>query len=378
MALCFPTVAYKWDSQLGCFKFENGSEIWLLGLDEKERVEKVLGLEFVTVFFNECSQILWPSAEIALNRLAQVVEGLTQRAYYDLNPTTTMHWTYRLFIDKKRPDGRRPVSKPDNYQTMKINPEDNRANLTKEYLEELQDASERNRKRFYEGEYVPSLDGALWTLERIEASRDEEINPDTPEGQERMKALNITRIVLGVDPSGTSGEEDERSGDIGIVVAGRQPGREGRGFILEDSTCNEHPEQWGKRCARLVDKWGVDCVVVEKNFGGEMARHVLKTGGVSCRIKDVTASRGKHIRAEPPAALYEANRISHCGRFDELEEELCLFATDGYKGPRSPNRADAEIWALTELFGKTILGNDTKIISGGRPFFARPENRLDL
>lgn len=377
--LCFPGLEIKWEDALGRFKLGNGSEIWLLGLDEKERVEKILGLEFATIFFNECSQIPWPSADVALTRLAQVIEGCTQRAYYDLNPTTTMHWTYRLFIEGKHPDGRRKLARPDNYKAWKINPEDNRENLTREYLDELAEGSESRRKRFYAGEYVPGLDGALWTPEMIERCRGEAFDPTSIEGKLAIRALGINRIVIGVDPSGTSGKEEERSGDVGIVVCGRQNKPKGKGFVLQDATMNAHPGIWGRAVCDLSDKWGADCIVVEKNFGGEMARHTIKSAareGQVIRVKDVTATRGKHIRAEPIAAIYEEERVEHCGVFDELEEELCLMSADGYKGPRSPNRLDAEVWAMTELFGKSPINPGAKVVTGPRPFFGRAENQF--
>ena len=104
---------------------DNGSEIWIGGLDDQEQVEKILGKEYATIFLNECSQIPYASVLVALTRLAQVVGGLTQAAYYDLNPTNKGHWTNVLFGDKRDPISRQPLADPDDYARMFLNPGDN-------------------------------------------------------------------------------------------------------------------------------------------------------------------------------------------------------------------------------------------------------------
>lgn len=371
LALCFPALHVRALDNYTRFVFPNGSEIWLLGLDDKERVDKILGFEFSTIYFNECSQISWTSAETALTRLAQNVPGCRQRAYYDLNPTGNRHWTYRLFIEKKTADGRRKQRRPEQFQWMKLNPADNVENLSKEYLEELENSGPRARKRFWEGEYTPEIDGALWTIERIEQNRELEIDPLSDQGQNDLKRLKISRIVVAVDPSGTTGDEEERSGDVGITVCGRQAGNKARGFLLDDRTGNHSPAQWARIVTELVDKWGADCIVAEKNYGGEMVRSTIKTANPYARVKLVTASRGKHIRAEPVAALSDEGRISHCGRFDDLEDELCNMSTDGYHGQLSPNRLDAMVWGFTELFEKSMVSSSAKVVTGKAPFFQR-------
>lgn len=371
LALCFPGLNVRPLDNNTRWLFPNGSELWLLGLDDKERVDKILGFEFSTIYFNECSQIPWANAEIALTRLAQNVKGCTQRAYYDLNPTGKKHWTFRLFVEGKTPDGRRQLRNPKAYRWMRINPNDNRQNLSKEFLEELANGSARARKRFYEGEYSEDMEGALWSLDKIEQQRVEEIDPLDQEGKRLMAYLGIERIVVAVDPSGTTGAEETRSGDVGIIVAGRTAGGNAHGYVLQDATCNAHPSVWGKVVADLVDKWGADCVVAEANFGGAMVEFVLKGAAQFARYKAVTASRGKHVRAEPIAALSDQGRIHHCGRFDDLEDELCNMSADGYHGQLSPNRLDAMVWAFTELFGKSVVDADAEVVVGAVPMFSR-------
>src|SRR3954469_5477972 len=114
---------------------------------------------------------------------------------------------------------------------------------------------------------------------------------------------------------------------------------------------------WGPALpSRAYHEHKADRLVAEVNFGGGMVEHVIRTADPNVSFSSVTASRGKHIRAEPIAALYEQGRVHHVGGFPELEDELCLFSTTGYMGRRSPNRADALVWALTELMIAPMKG----------------------
>jgi hypothetical protein len=336
MQLCFPGVPYKNNRQDGYVSLPNGSEIWFGGLDDKERVEKILGMEFATLYFNECSQIPRTSVLTALTRLAQKVPGLKNRAYYDLNPVGTAHWSYRQFIEKVDPDTRLPLKNPDNFRHIFMNPGDNLANIDQGYIELLESLPERQRKRFLEGKYLSEIDGALWTLEGLERHRRTE--DDLPLMQ---------RIVVAVDPSGSKGEEDKRSDEIGIVVAGL--GVDNRVYVLADYSGRYSPEQWG---AKVVYAWkthGADRVVGERNFGGDMVRAVVHGADRNAPYKEVTASRGKIPRAEPVSALYEQGRVSHVATFAALEDQMMNFSTSGYLGDKSPDRADALVWAITEL-----------------------------
>jgi hypothetical protein len=342
--LCFPGKRLTEYRQDGFFELVNGSQIWVSGLDDQVRAEKILGQEFATIYFNECSQIPYSSVTLARTRLAQVVPHLnggylTQRAYYDLNPPGKGHWTYQMFVAGVEPDSRQPIADRSQYASLYMNPHDNAANLSPEYLAELASLPERARKRFLDGEYQTEIDGALWTLETLEQGRVENV-PD------------LQRVVVGVDPSGASGDENSRSDAIGIVVAGK--GVDGRGYVLEDLTCRLSPEAWARRAVDAYRRHSADCIVAEKNFGGDMVRAVLRAVDADVPIRLVTASRGKAVRAEPIAALYEQSKVSHVGMFVELEDEMLNFSVSGYQGSKSPNRADALVWVLTELMGKTI------------------------
>lgn len=339
MRLCWPDVPYKSDKTDWFIEFPNGSQIWMGGLDEKERTEKVLGQEYCTVFLNECSQISYGTREIVRTRLAQNV-GLRLKLYYDENPPMRTHWTHRLFIEKRQAEPPfHQLPNPEDYAGLLLNPVDNAENLPEQYLRELQSLGPRARLRFWDGKFGDAAEGALWSFETIERHR--VINhPD------------LQRIVVAVDPSGTKGEEDDRSDYVGIVVVGL--GIDGHAYVLEDLTCKAPPAVWGRVVVSAYDRHAADCVVGETNYGGAMVEHVVKTAASALQTfvsyREVTASRGKVVRAEPVSSLYEQGKIHHVGSHPELEDQLCAFTTAGYMGDRSPDRADALCWAVTQLF----------------------------
>lgn len=223
---------------------------------------------------------------------------------------------------------------------------DNSGNLPKQFLDKLKAryGGTRLGRQELEAEMLEDLVGALWNHEAIDKTRVDE----QPE---------MTRVVVAVDPSGTSGNSD--TGDsIGIVIAGK--GVDGRGYILGDYTCKLSPHGWGRRTAAAYHNFNADRVVAERNFGGAMVEHVIKTVDDNISYKEVTASRGKSIRAEPIAALYEQGKISHVGSFPELEDQMCNMGPEGYVGEGSPDRLDAMVWALTDL----MLGGSNYTLEG--------------
>lgn len=360
MRACFPGVEFKLTSKPSVATFPNGSEIWFSGLDDKERVEKVLGLEFVTIYLNECSQIPQSSRDIAVTRLAQAVDQeieqsdgsikrtpMKPRFYYDCNPPSKAHWSYKMFVSKVDPDTKLSLHNPQDYAWFKINPSDNADNVSEGYLDTLKNLSARLRKRFLEGEFADATPNALFTDEIIETWR--HLGGSLPD---------FVRVVVAVDPSG-SGDADNADNDaIGIAVAAL--GADGNAYVLEDLTVKAGPATWGKIAADAYDRHAADCVVGEINYGGAMVQHTIQTARPRTPYKAVTATRGKAVRAEPLSALYEQGKVRHVGYFRELEDELVAFSTVGYLGDKSPNRADALIWALTELFPGIVSGRKEK------------------
>ena len=337
--LCFPGERLKRHRTEGYFSLENGSEIWIGGLDDQDRVEKILGKEYATIFLNECSQIPYASVLVALTRLAQVAGGLSQAAYYDLNPTNKGHWTNILFGEKRDPISRQPLADPENYARIFLNPRDNAANLTAEYLQSLERLPERQRRRFFEGVYIDDIDGALFSYEGIARARVAE-----------FALARCRRVVVAVDPSGAAGRDDEGADEIGIVVAAK--GDDGHAYVLADRSLRDAPAVWGRAAVRAYHEFKADHIVAEENFGGEMVRFVIRAADPHAPVRVISASRGKVLRAEPVSALYEQGLVHHVGRFAVLEDQLCAFTTQGYRGEGSPDHADALVFAVTELMLK--------------------------
>jgi phage terminase large subunit-like protein len=184
-----------------------------------------------------------------------------------------------------------------------------------------------------DGVLFEDVAGALWTREILERAR---VSGALP----RWK-----RVVVGVDPPATA------EGDAcGIVVCGL--GEDDVAYVLADcSVGGARPEGWARAVAKAAEAWGADRVIAEKNQGGDMVESVLRSVDAGLPVRLVSATRGKDVRAEPVAARFEGGRAKLAGRFPELEDELAgLVVGGGYEGPgRSPDRADACVWAMTEL-----------------------------
>ncbi len=352
MRICFPGVEWKPHSQDGYAELQGGSQIWFAGLDDKDRTEKILGMEFATLYFNECSQIPHGSVDTAMTRLAQRVQtsiegaepGLLKlRAYYDCNPPSQAHWTYRRFVQKVDPETREPMRFPDDYASFAINPADNRDNLSPEYLQQLESLPARMRARFLEGKWADANPNALFPEEHIDRWR-------VIDG----KVPDMVRVVVAVDPSGADDTDNADNDEIGIIVVGL--GTDGNAYLLEDCTVKAGPATWGKVATSAYERHQASCVVGEGNFGGAMVQHTIQVARPRTPFKMVTASRGKVQRAEPFSALYEAGKVRHVGMFPKLEDELSGFSTAGFTGGKSPNRADSLIWALAELFPAMTSG----------------------
>ena len=346
MRLAFPGVTHKMHNQDGFAEVQGDSQIWFAGLDDKERTEKILGMEFATEYFNECSQIPMHSVDTALTRLAQKVqcniEGrepkyLKPRAYYDCNPPNKAHWTYKRFIQKIDPDTKLQLVDPADYASFLINPKDNLENLSSDYLKTLESLPARMRARYLEGRFADANPNALFPDEDIDRWRViDGVIPD------------MVRIVVSVDPSGSDDADNADNDEIGIMVVGL--GTDGNAYVLEDCTVKAGPATWGRVATSAFERHNADVVVGEVNFGGAMVEQTIRVARPRTPFKKVTASRGKVQRAEPFSALYEQGKIRHVGVFPKLEDELAGFSTFGYTGGGSPNRADALIWGLAELF----------------------------
>jgi predicted phage terminase large subunit-like protein len=224
---------------------------------------------------------------------------------------------------------------------------DNRQNLAAGAVDALMEryAGTRLGRQELEGEIVDDVPGALWTRTMLDATRrkvDDEGEPLDDAG----KPIQMSRVVVAVDPSGADGKSDDGD-EIGIIVAGR--GNDGRGYVLADNTCRLSPDGWARMAVTAYHRHRADRIVAERNFGGAMVSAVVRQADRSVPFKEVTASRGKAVRAEPISALFEQGRVSIVGSLPELEDQLCLMTPSGFMGEGSPDRMDAMVWALTEV-----------------------------
>jgi phage terminase large subunit-like protein len=181
------------------------------------------------------------------------------------------------------------------------------------------------------GELIEDREDGLWKRDRLEALTVRLVEP-------------LRRIVVAVDPPAGSGPASV----CGIVVAGVT--ESGRAAVLADcSVAGRSPADWARAVAGAYRRFEADRVVAEVNQGGDMVAVMLKSVEANLPVTMVRATRGKYLRAEPVAALYEQGRVVHAGRFVELEDQMCDFGPDGLSGGRSPDRLDALVWALTAL-----------------------------
>lgn len=196
-----------------------------------------------------------------------------------------------------------------------------------------------NRDRYahiWLGEYEPAVSGAIWKRQFFHRNR-------------RENAPTMNRIVIAVDIAVTSGDNAD---EHGILACGL--GEDKRGYVLKDYSTRGGPMDWANRVVSAYDEMEADAIVIETNQGGDMVKQTIKTVQDGLPIIEVRATKGKHVRAEPIASLYEQDRISHIGTFTELEDQFCLFTRAGYEGNASPDRADAAIWAFNELFPSMV------------------------
>ncbi len=216
---------------------------------------------------------------------------------------------------------------------------DNEANLARNTIKQLYERYGNTRlgRQELEGEVLDDMPGALWNHEIIDTSR----KPAPPE---------LDRIIVAVDPAATSGEEADETGIVAVGVATDPDGYQ-RGYVLADRSLRGTPDEWAAAAVKLYHELDADRIVAEKNQGGEMVSAVLRAKDRNVPVTLVTATRGKIVRAEPISALYEQGRVHHVGRFDKLEDQMCLFTRDADRSPgNSPDRVDALVWGLSSLF----------------------------
>jgi phage terminase large subunit-like protein len=318
-------VRVTWEPSLGRLKWAKGSVAELFSGDHAD------GLRGPEHHFAWCDELAkWRQAEAAWDNLQMGLRaGPRPRALVTTTPRP-MRLLERI--------------KADQWTVMTGGRTKDNVSLPKQFIEVMMATYGGSRigRQELDGELMGEAEGSLFPremMERARVLRDEPSTSSVPPQDERFD-----RVVVGVDPPASS------DGDAcGIVVAGR---RDGKLYVLADlSVEGASPERWARAVARAATEWSASHVVAEANQGGAMVRSVLRAADAELRIRLVHASRGKAARAEPVAIRFETGKAYLAGAFPELEAELAGLRIGGeYDGPsRSPDRADAMVWALTEL-----------------------------
>lgn len=345
----FPSIKYKENKQDYFFEFGEGSQLWIGGTDEKDRVEKILGTEWASILLNETSEQSYDTYETLLTRL-NPPKGVRPLYMMDQNPGNKRHWTFKKFHLLIDPITGQPLSteQKSRQSALLMNPRDNIDNLSEKYITILEGMSEAKRRRFLEGQYSDDTEKALWKRSWIQQTR----KPKPESG--------YTRIIVAIDPNVT---DDKKAGnatdDAGIVaVAQYKIGTDFHYDVLADETTPGL--SWGAVAIDLFKRLKADKIIAEVNQGGDLVQMNLRNYDRSIadyHYDSVRATRGKEVRAEPVADLYRLGFAHHIGEFPDLENELCEWIPG--EG-RSPNRLDALVWAVSYLSG---IGNQSGVIS---------------
>lgn len=212
---------------------------------------------------------------------------------------------------------------------------ENRGNLSPGFISDIERryAGTRLGRQELEAELLEDVPGALWTRAIIDASRItlRDVRWDL-----------LTRIVIAIDPAVTSNEDSD---DTGIIAVART--RSGHVIVLEDRTCKETPLGWAKIAIQAYKELGADCIVGEVNNGGDLVARNIQAIDPNIPFRAVRASRGKLIRAEPVAAMYEQGRVHHVGFLTKLEDQMCSYSPQSDE--KSPDRMDALVWGVMEF-----------------------------
>lgn len=318
--------AHQFDMQRTEIRTPGGGLVSFVGMQDHTS-ESVKSLEGYDVAWVEEAQTL---SERSWELLRPTIRAPQSEIWCSWNPRSPKDAIDRFF---------RGENPPENAVIQRINYTDNPAfpaELEGERLHDKETKPERYA-HIWLGEYEPMVSGAIWTRTMLHDGRRRDV-PD-----------NLGRIVVAIDHAVSDGPDSDIHG---IVAVGR--GDDRRGYVLDDASTRGGPAKWAQRAISTFDKWEADAIVIERNQGGDLVRHTLDTIRPGLPVIEVVATRGKHVRAEPIAALYERGMVSHVGTFDELEDQMCAMTSGGYEGDGSPDRCDALVWAMTELFPQMV------------------------
>jgi phage terminase large subunit-like protein len=251
---------------------------------------------------------------------------IPNRVILVMNPSYKTHWIYKRWVAEKRSD----TTYIHTTYLHNIN------NLSASFIEQAERVKQLNPIRYnhlFIGKWLDDAEGLLWNRVMIDRIR----ITQKPE---------LVRIVVSVDPAATANLDSD---ETGITVLGKDIN--GKGYVLEDLSGKYSPNEWGKVVSQAVINWKADCIVAEKNQGGDMVENVIRQHDKQTRVKLVTATKGKYVRAEPVYSMYEQGKVFHVGNFPILERQMISF--DPEKGS-SPDRVDALVWGFTDLLLNVI------------------------
>jgi hypothetical protein len=355
----------------------NGSKIFFDGLDEN-RMTKVLGDEFNTIWINECNEdgLSYQQVSTLLSRLrarSETADGkvLTNKMFFDCNPRFYSDWEYKAFIQKINPEDGDALHNADQWIAFKMEPDANRENLHEDYIDSLMAGSAASRRRYVLGEWSDENNNALFTETMF---RDHRIplprELDTPEKvlaylPEYKDGIRLSRVTVAVDPAVTA---DPKSDLSGITVQGIADDNEV--YVLADYSLRGTPDQVCEVVTEAYNAWGASRVIMEKNQGGLWLESTMRSHFPNVPLKFVSATAttgGKASRAEPVSAAYERGVVHHVGTHRELEAQMSDFGSPASRR-KSPDRMDAVVWGITELLD---LGHEKTRLAGYQPIQIR-------
>jgi len=333
----------RWIAGHGTFYFPSGAMAYPYGA---VRPETLRGAQHHFAWCDELAK--WPHADPTWNNLMLGLRlGERPRAIVTTTPKPVPLLRRILALDRCVPTHGRTADNP---------------HLPADFIEAMDAmfAGTRLARQELEGLLLDEYEGALWTRELLEKARDSHFHArsedwmrggaksDCPlsRGGTESDYPHFSRTVIGLDPPASTGGDS-----CGIVVCGKDA--DGVAWVLADLTAQGlSPEAWARRVAEAAAQYGASRVVAEKNQGGDMIASILRAVDADLPVRLVAATKSKAARAEPIALRFETRRARLAGHFPELEDQLCALTWAGYQGAGSPDRADAMVWAMTELFEK--------------------------
>ena len=312
---CYSSSAdYKgYSSSLSEIRLFNGSKIVGYAAQEPERLR---GPQFHRAWCDEIAAWRYPEA------LDQLMFGLRLGDNPKCVITTTPKPNKMIKTLVERDDV--SVTSGSTFEN-----EDNLAQSALDMLKRRYEGTTLGRQELY-AEIIEELEGALWSNKLIDEAR-------LPEDTEK----ELKQIIVAIDPAVTNNEDSD---ETGIMVVGKD--HNNQYYVLEDASGKYSPDGWARKAINCFYDWDADRIVAEVNNGGDLVERLLRGMDVNIPYRSVRATRGKMVRAEPVAALYEQRRVHHIGYFPELESQLCSYT--GETKP-SPDRLDALVWGISEI-----------------------------